>query len=134
MQTGLPFSPGLGNPNTNGSGGSRPDLIGDPEVANKSLAMWFNPAAFGRPAEIRFGNLGRNTLYGPGRINFDTSLFKDFFFTESVKLQFRAEAFNLFNTPQFGQPNASIGATNAGTITSTVGNPRQLQLALRLQF
>ena len=51
-----------------------------------------------------------------------------------MKLQFRAEAFNVFNTPQFGQPNASIGASNAGTITGIVGNPRQLQLALRLQF
>ena len=134
LQTGLPFTPSLANPNTNGSGGSRPDLVGNPEVANKTLQRWFDPTAFARPNEIRFGNLGRNTLYGPGRVNFDTSLFKDFYFTEDVKLQFRAEAFNLFNTPQFGQPNASIGASNAGTITSTVGNPRQLQLALRLQF
>ena len=134
MQTGLPFTPGLANPNTNGSGGSRPDLVGNPEVSGKTLQRWFDPAAFARPNEIRFGNLGRNTLFGPGRINFDTSLFKDFFFTESLKLQFRAEAFNLFNTPQFGQPNASIGASNAGTITGIVGNPRQLQLALRLQF
>jgi hypothetical protein len=67
-------------------------------------------------------------------VNFDTSLFKDFYFNENWKLQFRAEAFNLFNTPQFGQPNAGIGVANAGVITSTVGNPRQLQLALRLQF
>jgi hypothetical protein len=134
LQTGLPFSPGLANPNTNGAGGSRPDLIGDPEVEDKTLQRWFNPSAFGRPNEIRFGNLGRNVLYGPGRVNFDTSLFKDFVFTEGLKLQFRAEAFNLLNTPQFGQPNASIGAGNAGTITSIVGNPRQLQLALRLEF
>jgi len=134
MQTGLPFTPSLANPNTNGSGGSRPDVVGDPEVEDKTLQRWFNAAAFGRPNEIRFGTLGRNTLFGPGRVNFDTSLFKDFFFTENWKLQFRAEAFNVFNTPQFGQPNASIGASNAGTITSTVGNPRQLQLALRLQF
>jgi hypothetical protein len=90
--------------------------------------------AFARPTEIRFGNLGRNTLFGPGRVNFDASLLKDFPFSETLRLQFRAEAFNVFNTPQFGQPNASIGAPNAGTITSTVGNPRQIQLALRIVF
>jgi len=51
-----------------------------------------------------------------------------------VKLQFRAEAFNIFNTPQFGQPNASIGTSRLQFISSTVGNPRQLQMALRFQF
>jgi hypothetical protein len=61
-------------------------------------------------------------------------MFKDFAYSDRFKVQFRAEAFNVFNTPQFGLPNASIGAPNAGTITSTVGNPRQLQLALRVQF
>jgi hypothetical protein len=62
------------------------------------------------------------------------SLIKDFKFNERVKLTFRTEAFNLFNHPQFGQPNASIGNNQAGLISGTVGNSRQLQLALRLQF
>jgi hypothetical protein len=136
MQTGLPFTPGLANPNTNGAGGSRPDVVGDPELpsSERSLSRWFNVAAFARPTEIRFGNLGRNTMSGPGRVNFDASLFKNFPFLETRRVQFRAEAFNVFNTPQFGQPNASIGSPNAGTITSTVGNPRQIQLALRIEF
>ena len=51
-----------------------------------------------------------------------------------MKLQFRAEAFNIFNTPQFGQPNASIGNAAAAVISSIVGNPRQMQVALRLMF
>jgi hypothetical protein len=136
LQTGLPFTPSLANPNTNGAGNSRPDVVGDPELpsSERSLSRWFNVNAFARPTDIRFGNLGRNTLTGPGRVNFDASLIKDFPFTERLRLQFRAEAFNVFNTPQFGQPNASIGAANAGTITSTVGNPRQIQLALRIVF
>jgi len=62
------------------------------------------------------------------------SLFKDFPIREGVKLQFRAEAFNVFNTPQFGQPNASIGNAQAPVISSVVGNPRLLQGALVLRF
>jgi hypothetical protein len=62
------------------------------------------------------------------------SLFKDFPIREQMRLEFRAEAFNVFNHPQFGLPNANIGNAQAGSITSTVGNPRQLQGALRFQF
>ena len=136
MQTGLPFTLGHAGANTGGAGGSRPDYLRNPEIPSdqRTLERWFDPTAFLTPAIFTFGNVGRNTLYGPGRWNVDSSLFKDFFLTEKVKLQFRAEAFNLFNHPQFGQPNATIGTGPAGTITSTAGNPRQLQLALRLQF
>jgi hypothetical protein len=136
MQTGLPFTAGHAGANTGGAGGSRPDFLRDPTVpsSQRSLQRWFDPTAFNVPAIYTFGNLGRNTLRGPGRWNVDSSLFKDFAITEQVKLQFRAEAFNLFNHPQFGQPNATIGTGPAGTITSIVGNPRQLQLALRIQF
>ena len=62
------------------------------------------------------------------------SLFKDFHIHEQLILQFRAEAFNVFNHPQFGQPKASVGTSSAGTITSIVGNPRQMHVALRIQF
>ncbi len=67
-------------------------------------------------------------------MNLDYSLFKDFSPSEAFKLQFRAEAFNLSNTPQFDLPNPNVGSPAAGTITGTVGNPRQLQLGLRLSF
>lgn len=136
FQTGLPFTPSLANPNTNGAGGSRPDRNGSGvlDASQRSLQRWFDPTVFSRPAEIRFGNAGRNILFGPGRVNFDSSLFKDFPIKENISLQFRAEAFNLFNTPQFGFPDATIGAPTAGLISSTVGNPRQLQLALKLIF
>jgi Carboxypeptidase regulatory-like domain len=144
LQSGLPFSPGLGNANTNGAGGSRPDVVGNPDVSEKSIGRWFDVAAFARPTDIRFGNLGRNTLFGPGRVNFDMSLFKKIPVTERVQLELRGEAFNIWNTPQFGQPNATItvganqiGTTagnSAGTITSIVGNPRQLQVGARIVF
>ena len=122
--------------NTGGAGGSRADFLRDATLPDdqRTLQRWFDTTAFATPAIYTYGNLGRNTLYGPGRWNLDSSLFKDFHATERVTVQFRAEAFNLFNHPQFGQPNATVGTGTVGTITSTVGNPRQLQLALRVQF
>ena len=131
---------------TNGTG-SRPDGLRDATLPSdqRTLQRWFDPSfqtpgatvsnpAFGTPAIYTYGSLGRDTLFGPGRVNFDLSLIKDFKFTERIKLTFRAESFNLFNHPHFGQPNASIGNNQAGLISGTVGNARLLQLALRLQF
>ncbi len=136
FQTGLPFTLGLANPNTNGAGGSRPDRSGSGVLSSgqRSINRWFDPAVFSRPNEIRFGNAGRNILFGPGRVNFDLSLFKEFPIRERVRIELRGEAFNIWNTPQFALPNATIGASNVATISSTVGNPRQLQVGARLVF
>jgi len=73
-------------------------------------------------------------LDGPSGVNFDFSLFKDFRVTEQVKVQFRTELFNIFNTPQFDLPNATIGTGSAGTITGIVGIPRQIQFGLKIVF
>ena len=136
LQTGLPFTPQLQTTTVNTGTASRPNRLreGSLDSGARSLTRWFDPTAFASPLPFTYGDAGRNILFGPGRVNFDMSLFKDFPFWEERKFQFRAEAFNIFNTPQFGQPNASIGNAQAGLIGSTVGNPRQLQLALRLQF
>ena len=132
IQSGLPFSPVLNTSTTNGTS-SRADVVG-PITYPHTLQQWFNPAAFGTPAPYTYGNAGRDILFGPGRFNWDMSLFKDFVIHEQTKFEFRAEAFNVFNHPQFNLPNASIGNPQAGQITSTVGNPRQLQMGLRFQF
>jgi hypothetical protein len=138
-QTGLPFTPELLAPVSN-AGGSRPDRLGSGKLANPDPALWFDTsfntpgAAWGVPQQFTFGNAGRNILYGPGRVNFDWSFFKDFSWSERWKLQFRTEIFNIFNTPQFDLPNASIGNPNAGRITGIVGNPRQIQFGLRFAF
>jgi outer membrane receptor protein involved in Fe transport len=138
-QTGLPFTPVLATSVSN-AGGSRPNRMKVGTRSNPDPFLWFDTsfnspdAAWGVPAQFTFGNSARNVLYGPGRINFDWSVFKDFSFTERWKLQFRTEIFNLFNTPQFDLPNPSIGNPNAGRITSIVGNPRQVQFALRFAF
>ena len=138
-QTGLPFTPVLNNAVAN-AGGSRPNRLKSGEIDNPDPAHWFDTsfntpdAAWGNPAQFTYGNGGRNILRGPGRVNWDFSIFKNFPFTERWNVQFRAESFNLFNTPQFGLPNSNIGSAAAGTITSLAGNPRQLQFALRLSF
>jgi hypothetical protein len=119
-----------------------PNRIGSGELANKSIQAWFNTADFVSPGNYIFGNSGRNILYGPGTKQIDFSLFKDFVFSEKAgrRLQFRAEAFNVLNTPQFNNPNSQIGNAAAGTITSA-GAPllyqrtsRQIQLALKLYW
>ena len=134
MQTGLPFTPGLASNSLQTGTGSRPDRLGGGTLDNPTINRWFDPTAFTQNQPGQYGNAGRNILFGPGRFNWDISLFKDFVIHEETKFQFRAEAFNVTNTPQFGQPNATIGSQTAGQITSVVGNPRQLQLALRFQF
>jgi hypothetical protein len=134
-QTGLPFTPQLANTTVNTGTASRPDRAGSGNLSSgQSIRHWFDQTAFTTPALYVYGNAGRDILFGPGRTNLDASLFKDFRPVERMTVQFRAESFNLFNHPQFGQPNATIGSGAVGTITSTVGNPRQMQVALRLMF
>jgi len=106
--------------------------------------QWLNPNAFAQPAlATQIGQTDYSVLGGGGQqargpsfSNLDSSIFKDFNFTESVRLQFRAEAFNTTNTPQFGQPGNLNFTTPVGfsSITSTRNNPRLLQLALKLFY
>ncbi len=139
MQTGLPFTPTLATPVAN-AGASRPDRVKSGTLDEPTRARWFDTsfntpdAAWRTPATFTYGNAGRNILYGPGRINWDFSVFKTFMVTEKFKLDFRSEFFNLFNTPQFGLPNSTIGTPAAGTITGLAGANRQVQFALRLAF
>lgn len=134
VQSGLPFTVALQSSTTNTGTGSRPNFTGGTANDKHTLQQWFDPTVYSLPAPYTYGNLGRNTLYGPGRTNWDMSLFKNFVIREQTRFEFRAEAFNIFNHPQFGLPNASIGNAQVGQITSTVGNPRQLQMGLRFQF
>jgi hypothetical protein len=108
-------------------------------------ATWFDPMAFMPVTDVRFGNSGRNILRGPGRVNLDASVFRNFRLTERVTAQFRAEAFGATNTPQFSNPgaNASSPTRNAdgtiralngfGEITGASGE-RQLRFALKVFF
>jgi hypothetical protein len=131
-QSGLWLSPVLQTSTTNGTS-SRPDQIG-PVTYPKTLLHWFSPSAYATPAPYTYGNAGRNSIIGPGRTNYDASLFKNFAIHEQMLVQFRFEAFNAFNHPQFGYPNSTVGNSQVGQITSIVGNARNLQASLRFQF
>lgn len=102
--------------------------------------QYFNPQAFYIPTPLELGNVGRNTLIGPGLAQWDTGLTKNTNLTERLQLQFRGEFFNLLNRANFAKPASTIFAGNgarvgnAGLITSTVGSSRQVQFSLRLMF
>ncbi len=81
-----------------------------------------------------YGSEGRNLLHGPGLFNIDYSLFKSFPIKERLKLQFRAELFNIFNHPNFNNPASSFGTASFGNITSTSTNNREIQFGLKLMF
>ncbi len=137
-QSGMPFDVILnGNPNT------RPDLIGDPYTNQNVHAFWFNKAAFAAPPTnasgvfVRPGNVHRNMMYGPGHAWGDFSVFKNFKVRERFNTQFRAQFYNITNTPQFGQPDGNLSSwnNNAGKVTSMRPfTNRQVEFALRLSF
>jgi len=108
---------------------------GNPYAPNRSPTQWLNPAVFSVPDAGTFGNLGRNTLRSDRFKNLDLSLFKQFPITESKRLEFRFETFNLTNTPVWGVPDVNISdGAKFGTISSTANTARQLQFGLKLYF
>ena len=139
LNSGLPLRFRI-NQNTSRSfgGGQRPNSTGQSAGLGsaKTLRRWFDPDQFTRPAQYTFGNVGRvhPTLRDDFVEALDFSLFKNFRFRERWKVQFRAEAFNVFNHPVFGGPNTVFGNPNFGRVVGQANGPRQLQLALRLQF
>ena len=100
----------------------------------RTADRWFNPAAFTTPAAFTFGNVGRNTVYGPGRQTLDLALQREFAVTETVKVQVRAEAFNALNHTNLGTPNRFVNTPQFGTITEAATPGREIQLGLRVSF
>ena len=146
-QTGTPFSVTNGTDFGDSAGvangvgtGSRPDLVGDPHGSHPSNVpgtrgpLLFNPDAYAIPVGLTFGNVGRNTLYGPGRINFDFGLFKRFSFGETRALDFRWENFNIFNHTQYNGVNSGMDGTADFLHASGAHLARRMQFGLRFQF
>jgi hypothetical protein len=96
-------------------------------------AFYYNPAAFAAVNTISYGNVGRNTLPGPGVWNTDMSIARTFPVTERVKLQFRAEFYNLPNTSHFNAPDVNVNDTSFMQITSSNGE-RNIKFFLHAQF
>jgi hypothetical protein len=135
--SGLPFTPTVSNaPLLNSDFNSvYADVIGNPSVPRRTRAQWFDPAAFSEPQQpYRNGNARRNSLRGPRLFNSDLSLSKNLLTSESKILEFRAEAFNVFNHVNLGLPNSTVDSLGAGEITNVQVSMRQMQFALRFQF
>jgi hypothetical protein len=137
LQSGLPLSL-TQTTNFNsfaGFGTQRPNRVGDRELpgAQRSTAQWFNTAAFSVAPQFTVGDSSRNPVRGPAFRNLDLTLIKRISVRERTKVEFRAEAFNLTNTPPLGAPNVVLGTPGFGSIT-TAGDPRVLQFAIKMLF
>jgi hypothetical protein len=134
LQSGRPLTPYLsGNISNTLNNLDRPNVVGDPNSGDHSVSEWFNVAAFATPAIGTFGNAGRNVINGPGLVNVDVTVSRNFDIRERIRLQLRGEAFNVANHPNFNYPNATTNTSAAGQITSA-NDPRQIQVALKLVF
>jgi hypothetical protein len=135
--SGFPRDPAVGTdiPNT-GAQTYRPNLVSgqDPNDGPKTVQQWFNTAAFARPDAFTYGNAGRNIVIGPGIFNTDASLIRNFRLGGLRSLQFRLEAFNLFNNPIWGDPVMSMASPIYGSINSTRSPMRELQLGVKFSF
>jgi len=109
-------------------------LVGDPQQAEKTIARWFNPAAFAIPAPFTFGDSGRNILIGPGSLTFDVSVYKQFALGETANLQFRSDFFNILNRANFGNPASNISVPATVGVISSAASARVIQFGLRLTF
>lgn len=133
-RNGTPYTATIDFDNANANGGTqRPNLVGNPNGPH-TVKEYFNTAAFAVAAPYTYGDVHRNSLRGPGYTDVDFSLFRNFSLFQKVNLQFRSEFFNVLNHPNFSNPDAGLEDATYGQITSTTGNPREIQLALKLTF
>ena len=148
VQSGLPFTPTVGDRANTGVGGQRPDVIAAP-IMPQNVNCWFytssNSTCTGLlpdasnwfavpPQYLRYGTGGRNILRADGLKTWDFSLFKIFRVTESKYFQFRSEFFNFTNHPTFAAPSTRVDVGSGGSISSTLNPARQIQMALKFYF
>jgi hypothetical protein len=134
-RSGRPFTPTVSRDVANiGRGGQRPNRIGSGKLANPTVDIWFDKAAFVVPANFTYGNSGGRILREDAVRFLDFSAFKTFQVRERGRIEFRAEFFNFTNTPSFLAPNSDIDTAAGGRVTGTSNNPRQIQLGLKFTF
>jgi hypothetical protein len=144
FESGRVYNVGINFDNANvGARGNfqRPNLVGDPFPSGFQQgigpgSLWFDPAAFAVAPRYQFGNLGRGIFHGPDFRNTDVGLFKTFPMKERMRVQFRAEFFNLLNDTNFGNPDGTLGDNNFGSVTGMAGgiHQRQIQFGLKVIY
>ena len=132
-RTGRPFTVTQGNNNVGAGATGLPNLTGDPAGA-QTVEQWYNPAAFTRVTSGTFGNAGRNILLGPGWLTMDLSLQRRIDVTGRVNATLRWDIFNLLNRANLGLPDGNIVNATAGVISNLAGDPRVMQLSVRIGF
>ena len=140
-QSGFPFTISVFGDTANagtllGENPIRANYTGQPifDAGSRTADRWINPAAFAAPPAFAFGNVGRNSVYGPGMQTLDLALNREFPVTERVKFQVRAEFFNALNHTNLGTPNRFVNTPQFGTITEAATPGREIQLGVRLSF
>jgi outer membrane receptor protein involved in Fe transport len=136
-RSGQPFTPTLSSDVANtGASGEWPNRIGSGKLSNPTPAKWFDPAAFTIPAADTYGNSRRDILRSDGLVDLDATLKKMFQLgrSDSRQIELRFESFNLANHPTFSAPNATIGSSSAGKVTSTLNANRIFQAAAKIYF
>lgn len=135
--SGQPYTPTINGDIANTglpNGRFRPNYVGNPDVSNPTPAAWINTSAFAPPAQFTFGNAGRNSLRQDGINNFDFSFFKSIAVNERIKMEYRVEFFNGFNSPQYAAPVSNFSNRNFGRVLSTANLARQIQMGLKIYF
>jgi hypothetical protein len=144
FQTGQYLTPSFSgsDPSNTRTTSGRPDHVGNASLSNPTILDWFNAAAFAVPPIGRFGNSARGVIVGPGLSNVNFGLYRNFKLREKATLQFRMTSTNIFNHPNFANPNTNISSSVVGTITSLQGGrldtlgagPRVIQIGARIDF
>jgi hypothetical protein len=141
IQSGMPFTISVFGDTANagtllGENPVRADYTGQPIFGpgTRTAERWFNPGAFATPPAFTFGNVGRNSVYGPGMQTLDLAVSRGFRLTEKAGLQLRGEFFNALNHTNLGTPNRFVNTPQFGSITMAMTPGREIQLSARISF
>jgi hypothetical protein len=141
IESGMPFTISVFGDTANsgtvlGENPIRANSTGQPIFGpgTRTATEWFNPAAFSAPAAYTFGDVGRNSVYGPPLRTLDIALMRSFRLSENASFEFRGEAFNVLNMVNLGTPNRYVNEPQFGTITMAMTPPRELQMSARVSF
>jgi len=130
----VPVTQAINNNSSLGYAVQRPNRVSDPnQFGGRTVARFFNTAAFTAAPQFAIGNSSRDPVRGPGLQNADVMIGKTFRITERMNLEFRAEAFNVSNTPPLNDPNGIFGSAAFGSITSA-GSPRDFEFVAKVHL